>query len=45
MLAHAVTPILNVSDLRQSFDWFAKLGWQKSWDWGTPPSFGSVCSG
>ena len=45
MLAHAVTPILNVSDMQQSFDWFAKLGWEKSWDWGTPPSFGSVCSG
>ena len=45
MLAHAVTPILNVSNMQQSFDWFAKLGWEKSWDWGTPPSFGSVCSG
>jgi len=45
MLAHALTPILNVSNMQQSFDWFAKLGWEKSWDWGTPPSFGAVCSG
>jgi catechol 2,3-dioxygenase-like lactoylglutathione lyase family enzyme len=45
MLAHAVTPILNVSDMQQSFDWFAKLGWEKAWDWGTPPTFGSVRSG
>jgi catechol 2,3-dioxygenase-like lactoylglutathione lyase family enzyme len=45
MRAHRLTPILNVTDIKASFDWFAKLGWQKSWDWGTPPSFGSVCSG
>jgi len=45
MLAKGLTPILNVSDLRQSFAWFEKLGWQKSWDWGDPPTFGAVCSG
>jgi len=45
MLAKRVTPILNVSDLEQSFAWFEKLGWKKSWDWGDPPDFGSVCSG
>ncbi len=45
MLAKAVTPILNVSDIQQSFDWFQKLGWRKCWDWGTPPTFGSVGSG
>lgn len=45
MLAHGLTPILNVSDLPASFEWFARLGWTKSWDWGTPPSFGAVCSG
>ena len=45
MHAKAVTPILNVSDLQQSFEWFEKLGWQKSWDWGDPPTFGGVCSG
>jgi catechol 2,3-dioxygenase-like lactoylglutathione lyase family enzyme len=45
MVAKGLTPILNVSDIQQSFDWFDKLGWQKAWDWGTPPSFGGVCSG
>jgi catechol 2,3-dioxygenase-like lactoylglutathione lyase family enzyme len=44
-----VTPILNVSDLRASFDWFAKLGWTKGWDWCPPdasePTFGAVASG
>jgi catechol 2,3-dioxygenase-like lactoylglutathione lyase family enzyme len=40
-----VTPILNVSNLQDSFAWFEKLGWQKSWDWGDPPDFGGVCSG
>ena len=38
-----LTPILNVSDIKQSFEWFEKLGWQKAWDWGTPPTFGGVC--
>jgi hypothetical protein len=37
-----VTPILNVSDLPQSFAWFERWGWSKCWDWGTPPVFGSV---
>jgi predicted enzyme related to lactoylglutathione lyase len=45
MLAKRLTPILNVSDMQQSFDWFEKLGWKKGWDWGTPPDFGGVCSG
>ncbi len=45
MLAQALNPILNVSDMDASFAWFAKLGWAKSWDWGTPPTFGAVCSG
>ena len=45
MNAKAITPILNVSDLAASFDWFAKIGWSRRWDWGTPPSFGSVGSG
>jgi len=45
MLAKGLTPILNVSDIRESFDWFAKLGWEKGWDWGDPPTFGGVCSG
>ena len=45
MNAQGVTPILNVSDMQQSFVWFEKLGWSKAWDWGTPPTFGAVCSG
>lgn len=45
MLAHRMTPILNVSDLAHSFAWFDRLGWKKLWDWGTPPSFGAVRSG
>ena len=45
MEAKGLTPILNVSDIQQSFEWFEKLGWRKGWDWGDPPTFGSVCNG
>jgi catechol 2,3-dioxygenase-like lactoylglutathione lyase family enzyme len=45
MFAHRVTPILNVSNIRESFAWFEKLGWKKGWDWGEPPTFGGVVSG
>jgi catechol 2,3-dioxygenase-like lactoylglutathione lyase family enzyme len=45
MLAHGLTPILNVSNLEASFAWFEKLGWHKCWDWGDPPGFGAVSSG
>ena len=45
MLAHRVTPILNVSDIEESFAWFEKLGWQRAWDWGSPPTFGGTTSG
>ena len=45
MLAKRLTPILNVSNIQQSFSWFEKLGWKKGWDWGTPPKFGGVYSG
>ncbi len=45
MKAKHVTPILNVSDMAASFAWFAKWGWRKLWDWGTPPTFGAVGSG
>lgn len=45
MIAHGMNPILNVSDLDASFAWFAKLGWAKNWEWGSPPTFGAVCSG
>jgi hypothetical protein len=30
--AKAITPILTVSDMQQSFAWFEKLGWEKGWD-------------
>jgi hypothetical protein len=42
MLAKGLTPILNVSNLRLSFAWFEKLGWQKSWDWGDPRTSGRL---
>jgi catechol 2,3-dioxygenase-like lactoylglutathione lyase family enzyme len=45
MLAKLLIPILNVSHMEQSFAWFEKLGWKKSWDWGSPPDFGCVSSG
>jgi hypothetical protein len=45
MHAKRLTPILNVSDIQQSFVWFEKLGWKKGWDWGSPATFGGVCSG
>lgn len=45
MHAKALTPILNVSNMAESFAWFKKLGWEKQWDWGDPPTFGAVCSG
>lgn len=45
MTARRLTPILNVSNMEESFSWFEKLGWTKGWDWGAPPTFGGVCSG
>jgi hypothetical protein len=45
MLAKGLTPILNVSNIGESFKWFEKLGWAKAWDWGDPPNFGCVRSG
>ena len=45
MIARALNPILNVSDIQESFAWFERLGWNKGWEWGEPPTFGGVCSG
>ena len=45
MHAEHLVPILNVSNISASFTWFAKWGWKKLWDWGTPPTFGAVGSG
>lgn len=43
MRVTGLTPILNVSNMAESFAWFEKLGWAKAWDWGDPLSCGSVC--
>jgi predicted lactoylglutathione lyase len=40
-----VTPILNVSNLRETFSWFESLGWRKHWEHDDPPTFGAVISG
>ena len=40
-----LTPILNVSNVLESFAWFEKLGWRRGFEWGSPPTFGAVCSG
>ena len=49
MKIEGVTPILNISNIVQSFEWFAKLGWEKIWDWAPredePPTFGAVGNG
>lgn len=45
MNAQCLTPILNVSNVEESFDWFGKLGWSKKWGWGEPVTFGCVASG
>ena len=45
MDVQGLTPILNVSNLHESFAWFAKLGWKKHWEFGDPPDFGAVQSG
>jgi catechol 2,3-dioxygenase-like lactoylglutathione lyase family enzyme len=38
-------PIINVSNIQESFAWFEQLGWTKGWQWGEPPDFGGVHSG
>ena len=45
MEAKSLTPILNVSNIEESFEWFQKLGWSKNWEWGEPVRFGCVGSG
>ena len=45
MFAHAVNPILNVSNMEQSIEWFEKLGWSKAFDWGDPVTFAGISSG
>jgi catechol 2,3-dioxygenase-like lactoylglutathione lyase family enzyme len=45
MKVERVMPVLNVSNIKESFEWFEKLGWKKAWDWGDPPDFGAVSNG
>ena len=45
MIAHGLTPILNVGEFGASIAWFEKLGWRKLWEYGDPPTFGAVGSG
>ena len=49
MPVRAVTPILNVSNVEASVDWFGKLGWRVGFLWPNGgrevATFGSVCSG
>jgi catechol 2,3-dioxygenase-like lactoylglutathione lyase family enzyme len=41
-----VTPILNVKDFAASVDYYVhKLGFEKKWAWGEPPTFGCVARG
>jgi uncharacterized glyoxalase superfamily protein PhnB len=41
-----VIPILNVRNVPASIDYYVnKLGFQKKWDWGSPPTFACVTRG
>jgi uncharacterized glyoxalase superfamily protein PhnB len=40
---HGATPVLNVKSVLAAIGYYVeKLGFEKEWDWGTPPTFGSV---
>lgn len=42
----AVIPILRVKNFGEAMEYYVtKLGFQKRWDWGTPPTFGCVTRG
>lgn len=39
----SAVPVLNVASVPASIDYYVeKLGFQKDWDWGSPPHFGCV---
>jgi uncharacterized glyoxalase superfamily protein PhnB len=41
-----VVPILRVKNFAAAMEYYlTKLGFQKKWDWGTPPTFGCVTRG
>jgi len=44
MQVSSITPILNVSNILESFKWFESLGWKTGFQWGEPVGFGSVCN-
>ncbi len=41
MPIQSITPILNVSDIGQSFVWFESLGWQRGFSWNSGGFIGS----
>ena len=45
MFVHDVNPILNVSNIPQSLEWFENLGWHRTFDWGDPVTFAGIKSG
>jgi len=45
MEAKFISPILNVTNIMESFSWFESFGWQKAFEWGDPVGFGAVYSG
>lgn len=48
MPVHALTPILHVTSVRKSQEWFEQLGWQRGFSWpagDVEPGFGAVCVG
>lgn len=47
MYATHITPILNVSGMKESLEWFGKLGWKTCWTWpeGEAATFAAVGSG
>src|ERR1700676_3472914 len=39
-------PIFNVKNFAAAMDYYVnKLGFSKKWDWGDPPTFGSIARG
>jgi len=45
MKVASLTPILNVSNIQETFTWFENIEFSKGFEWGDPVGFGSVCSG
>ena len=45
MNVRGLTPILNVSDIEASFQWFEAIGWKRLWRWEEDGGFGAVGCG